>query len=85
MTNDLLTPTQAELLSRAQHGQYHHALLRDPLCSPPTQAELTAAIGPAEDSPGLILILDVDGDDSDGYLIASNGQSWYTAVLTKAA
>lgn len=53
--------------------------------NPPTDAELDSAFGtPATVGEGFVVLLDDNGGDSNVYLVASNGTSWWYTALTKA-
>lgn len=57
----------------------------DSVSDPPTDAELDSAFGaPATLGAGFIGLLDDDGADTDVYLVATNGTSWFFTALTKA-
>lgn len=77
--------TTQETISQHVDGRFLHQLLTDDLSAPPTQAELTAALGDPADSPGMIALYDDNAADTAVYLIASSGQSWYYLALTIAA
>ncbi len=85
MTETISSPSLIDLVvSEHVNGRVQHTILTANLSSPPTQAELTAAIDDPADSPGLILIADDNAADTAVYLIVSNGQSWHYVSLTKA-
>jgi hypothetical protein len=53
--------------------------------NPPTDAELDSAFGtPASVGNGFAALLDDNGADTNVYLVASNGTSWFYTALTKA-
>lgn len=53
--------------------------------SPPTDAELDSEFGtPAAVGNGFVALLDDNGADTNVYLVASNGTSWWYTALTKA-
>ncbi len=80
----MITSTQEEALQNHINGRFLLLLNTDNLSTPPTQVQLTSALGNAADSPGQIVIYDDSGSNTNTYLIASNGQSWQFLAMTKA-